>query len=212
LWHGMLGDLRGYKERMKKDGLELKGLRIQTFSDTIVISLLASDPARLVPLIGELAGLSVVAGFVRGLYLRGCISVGMIHRSGSMLLGPAVDEAAAWYTQGEMFGLYTAPSATFALERLIQQGKDISHWFVRWDIPLKRGGVLKSFVHNFPGRGPRESLVDGISFDGRAHFLDCLSRNPVSPEAYPKMANTLAFHDKVWSSNKKDAETTAHGQ
>jgi len=45
-----------------------------------------------------------------------------------MLIGPAMDEAAVWYTLADWMGLSLCPSASFGVEQLKEQGADVQIW------------------------------------------------------------------------------------
>ena len=107
-----------------KKYLDLGNLNIRAFSDTIILSLSRSvDKLKentSYPFDLNIATILIAplykAIIKEGIYLRGVISFGEFYISNSIIIGPAVEEAAEWYEKSEWFGVYTTPSATYGLK------------------------------------------------------------------------------------------------
>ena len=67
-----------------------------------------------------------INGILKGVYLRGVISIGKFYQSQNLIIGPAVDEAAEWYTNIEWIGVSAAPTAHFILEKLAEIGAKVA--------------------------------------------------------------------------------------
>jgi hypothetical protein len=145
----------------------------------------------------------------KGIYLRGVISIGRFEISKTIILGPAIDEAAEWYTKYDWFGISLTPAASYGLQKLIDKGFDqskISKIFVKYNIPMKSEiDAIKSFTLNWPyglvsfliSHGEKESF-------GRSMILERFSKSQIGVETYRKYKNTLAFWDYVMDDKNKD--------
>jgi hypothetical protein len=185
----------------KKESLDYN---IAAFSDTVIITLKCTeDPAAHVPLVAKIVSDAFFFALVKGIYFRGVIAIGKFYQSNTLVIGPAIDEAAEWYTQPEWMGVSTAPSASFGLLRLEDQKADISKWFVKYDIPSKVGPQKGEWALAWP----REALKNHESTQGklttRGLILDTFANRPISVAAAQKYKNTLAFFDFVTGSQKE---------
>jgi hypothetical protein len=113
------------------------------------------------------------------------------------VIGPAIDEAAEWYTQTEWMGVSAAPSASFGLSRLEDQKANISKWFVKYDIPAKGGPQKNEWALAWPREAKKESLMSEKNLTTRGLILDAFANRPISVAAASKYKNTLAFFDFV---------------
>jgi hypothetical protein len=174
---------------------------IAAFSDTVIITLKCTDdPAAHVPLVAKIVSDAFFFALIKGIYFRGVIAIGKFYQSNTLVIGPAIDEAAEWYTQAEWMGVSTAPSASFGLSRLEDQKADISKWFIKYDIPSK-GGVQKSeWALAWPRDAPKEFAEKDLTTRGL--ILDTFANRPVSVAAVQKYRNTLAFFDYVLGQGK----------
>ena len=75
----------------------------------------------------------ITNGIFKGVYLRGVISIGKFYQSPTIIIWPAVDEAAEWYTNIDWIGVSASPSAYFTIEKLIGLNEDVSKWFIKYD-------------------------------------------------------------------------------
>jgi hypothetical protein len=137
------------------------------------------------------------------------ISIGRFEISKTIILGPAIDEAAEWYTKYDWFGISLTPAASYGLQKLIDKGFDqskISKIFVKYNIPMKSEiDAIKSFTLNWPyglvsfliSHGEKESF-------GRSMILERFSKSQIGVETYRKYKNTLAFWDYVMDDKNKD--------
>jgi hypothetical protein len=182
---------------------EFLDYNIAAFSDTVIITLKCTDdPAAHVPLVAKIVSDAFFFALVKGIYFRGVIAIGKFHQSNTLVIGPAIDEAAEWYTQPEWMGVSTAPSASFGLSRLEDQKADISNWFVKYDIPSKAGFQKGEWALAWPRDAPKEYISEK-KLTTRGLILDAFANRPVSVAAVQKYKNTLAFFDYVMGQEKK---------
>jgi hypothetical protein len=176
---------------------------IAAFSDTVIITLKCTDdPAAHVPLVAKIVSDAFFFALVKGIYFRGVIAIGKFYQSNTLVIGPAIDEAAEWYTQPEWMGVSAAPSASFGLSRLEDQKADISKWFVKYDIPSKAGYQKGEWALAWPRDTPKE-FTSEKNLTTRGLILDAFANRPVSVAAAQKYKNTLAFFDYVIGQGKK---------
>ena len=189
------------------DRAECLDYNITAFSDTVIITLKClNDPAAHVPLVAKIVSDAFFFALVKGIYFRGVIAIGKFYQSNTLVIGPAIDEAAEWYTQPEWMGVSTAPSASFGLSRLEDQKADISKWFVKYDIPSKNGFQKDEWALAWPKNAPKDAINAEKNLTTRGLILDTFANRPVSVAAAQKYKNTLAFFDFVCAqenNNKK---------
>jgi hypothetical protein len=140
---------------------------------------------------------------LKGIYFRGVIAIGKFYQSKTLMIGPAIDEAAEWYTQPEWMGVSTAPSASFGLSRLEDQKADISKWFIKYDIPSKSGPQKAEWALAWPTNPPKDPLISEKNLTIRGLILDAFANRPISVTAAQKYKNTLAFFDYVVGQSSK---------
>lgn len=89
---------------------------VLSISDTIV--LLTSGPANhAVPVHGHICQQLVCESIRKGIPLRGATSFGQYFEpDGSIMVGPAIDEAAAWHEALDWFGVVMTPTAEYSWE------------------------------------------------------------------------------------------------
>jgi hypothetical protein len=202
-WEGVLKRLYESIKKSPKIGSvgdkpEALGYNIAAFSDTVIITLKCTDdPAAHVPLVAKIVSEPFFFALVNGIYLRGVIAIGKFYQSNTLVIGPAIDEAAEWYTQPEWMGVSTAPSASFGLSRLEDQKADISKWFVKYDIPAKGGPQKSEWALAWPREASKDPLNAGKNLTTRGLILNAFANRPISVAAAQKYKNTLAFFDYV---------------
>lgn len=201
-WENVLKRLQESIKKSPKSGSigdkpESLDYNISAFSDTVIITLKCKDdPAAHVPLVAKIVSEPFFYALVKGIYFRGVIAIGKFYLSDTLVIGPAIDEAAEWYTQPEWMGVSTAPSASFGLSRLEDQKADISKWFVKYDIPAKAGTQKNEWALAWPREAPKE-LISQKNLTTRGLILDAFANRPISVSAAQKYKNTLAFFDFV---------------
>jgi hypothetical protein len=175
---------------------------IIAFSDTIILAAACEDPVASIPLMAEIVCRPFILALMKSIYLRGVISLGKFHGSDRLMIGPAVDEAAEWYTQPDWIGVSAAPSAWFGINRLIDQGFNISEWFVKYDVPMKSGKEEDGWALAWPLQMPKETLEKTKNLTARTLILNAFASKPVGVAAASKYKNTLTYFDRVWDTSK----------
>jgi hypothetical protein len=170
---------------------------MKAFSDTVIIALRCNDdPASLIPLIAETVLKPFTEALMKGIFFRGVIAIGKFHLSDTLIIGPAVDEAADWYEQSDWIGISTTPSATFGLYRLEEQGARISA-LVRYNVPIKGGGQ-DDWAVAWPRELQKAALtISGNPLNARGQLLNIFAEKPIAVNAASKYRNTLRFFDFV---------------
>ena len=169
---------------------------VAAFSDTIILTVEGDDPPRFLPLLFTLIAIPFTKALMQEVFFRGVFSIGEFYRTQSLVVGPAVDEAAQWYEQPNWLGISAAPSAAFGIERLLEQGGDVSPWFARYDIPTREGAYRDGWALAWPKLMTNRPLSGRVITD-RGLLLEMFSRNPVGPDILPKFQHTIAFLDHV---------------
>lgn len=151
-------------------------VRVISISDTIVLLSGGEAPSAL-SAHGMICQQLIPESVRRGIPLRGATTYGQFFASdGSILVGPAVDEAAAWHEALDWIGVILAPSAEY-----------------RWP----PDGVWRKYSRApVKSLGPREMFaVDWSNSLGGIEELRKIFSNsgPMDPTVAPKYMNTLTF-------------------
>lgn len=205
-WSEILGVFdRSIKRIEHQAGSILKECHVTAFSDTVIVILSGSDPWTLIPLMAEVISRPFFAAILKGIYFRGVIAIGKFYLSRTLIIGPAVDEAAEWYTHPDWIGVSTAPSALYGIELLIDRGGDISEWFVRYNIPTK-SGTEDGWALAWPRQAPMEGSHEHEKITGRTLILNAFSSRPIDILSAGKYRNTLSFFDSVMEMDSKKSD------
>lgn len=106
----------------------------KSISDTIVLFTEANDDANeVIRLHADYCSFILAEALKREIPLRGAISFGHYDNNGNVMLGPAVDEAAAWHESTDWIGVILTPSA-----QLLLKAKDTGLVITYNDIPFKK--------------------------------------------------------------------------
>jgi hypothetical protein len=185
---------------------------IAFFSDTVIIT--ASVPHHeythaefFIPFACHLLVGPFLTALKNMIFFRGSISVGNFYQSAShidfdttLTVGPAVDEAAEYYTLPNWVGISTAPSATLAIEQC--NATDLSEkFFVRYDIPMKNGAEKNGFALAWPALenepAYNETMTKHRQYIEINMDVKKFINKPLAFSVYSKLRNTLAFHDYI---------------
>ncbi len=202
-WEDVLKRLNDSIKKSPKTGSigdrpESLNYNIAAFSDTVIITLKCKDdPAAHVPLVAKIVSDAFFFALIKGIYFRGVIAIGKFYQSNTLVIGPAIDEAAEWYTQPEWMGVSAAPSASFGLSRLEDQKANVTKWFVKYDIPAKTGPQKSEWALAWPREALKDPSIVGGLLTARGLILDTFANRPISVSAAAKYRNTLAFFDFV---------------
>ena len=183
------------------------------FSDTIIITASSQGnvlpPDLLIPFVAHLLVAPFLTALQNNIFFRGSISIGNFYEleygadniflSRRIALGPAIDEAAEYYTMPNWIGISTAPSASLAIE----QRTDVSlneMYFVKYDIPTKNASEHNGWALAWPNLDLPGGAFNDTGERCRRYIADKLSaeyviNKPLSISVYTKYRNTLDFYD-----------------
>lgn len=179
---------------------------LSAFSDTIIFTLTCKYHSG-IPWVARMITDPFLSALERGILLRGVISTGKFYKSDTLIIGPAIDEASEWYTLADWIGISTAPTASFALSKLEDDGTDLSNWFVRYNIPTKTGFLKNEWALAWPKESKRKFLSNKTNLT-RGSILETFSRYPISSLAISKYKNTIDFFDAVCNMNDSQKQET----
>lgn len=165
---------------------------VKAFSDTIMITY---DGINLEELMINMAG-HVMIPFCQaindGIYLRGVISIGDFYESESSLIGPAIDEAVAWYELGDWFGVFLTPSASYLTDTFNHKFlKDESAYLVKYNVPLKNKKEIETWALNWP-----HYLGLFSAKNSKQVLLNSFSKSTIFEDSYSKYQNSQKFFEK----------------
>lgn len=188
----LVGEIDGFARAVRTSAIpgfeEVKDLEIevQGISDTIALyTPVTGKPSRTIEYHVQLAAAVLLWGLTHRLPFRGAISLGkfLISRreKSTVMVGPAIDEVAAWYEAVDWIGCVVTPSCYF-------HHPDSTVSTIEYPVPLsgKRGSVSLACV-DWVNRAPKK-----IS---EAQLLKCFGRMQpmVTPDVAIKFSNTLKF-------------------
>lgn len=151
-------------ERGKNFEVEL--LRI---SDTIVF-FTSGSAQDAISIHCELCAWTLNNALKKGFPLRGAIGYGVYDHDESIMIGPAVDEAASWHESTDWIGVVLSPSVYFELERKLpkcaveyskipyKKGVKGTNWCVDWNYGNAENNY-KEICAAFSNRGPHMQEV-----------------------------------------------------
>ena len=210
-------------------------IEISTFSDTIIIAVYSDELDIEDAFIIQLSGLLLVPlirlAFKMELFLKGTISIGDFYirkkeNNKTIIVGPAITEAAESYTLSNWIGISTSPSASLTLEQ-DPQLNEFKSLVEILDISLERKNIsLNDSFHLIFNVFVRENIPrkNGIEKDGWAlawplfynnevlntDIENILQKNldykkfqtqPVTDNIYMKMKNTNEFYYRMIRNN-----------
>ncbi len=123
-----------------------KGLdaHVISLSDTIVVTLAGAEAKELLKVMTDCLAGPFFEAFSKGIFLRGAMSYGWFYQEDTRIIGPAIDEAAAWYEVTDWLGLSATPSVEQYLRILQAQGEELPEFLGEWLVPLADGSHKSS--------------------------------------------------------------------
>jgi hypothetical protein len=184
-----------------------------SFSDTLIFVIIGEEKICIETSILVVAELEAKS-FPRNILFRGAMSYGDVYydKKYNIFLGPAIDEAADWYDQGQIIGIYTAPSLNNFLDRNTDKVFDLpySTHSLKYSIKLKSGNDYDCWIpwwpftfamHLFNIRKikPKDDLSFVKTLRGNRDVIlkDAFIKRNTSE--YYKYKNTIRFYDFVIS-------------
>ena len=163
--------LRSTRCLLKGDGLIGRNMTFSAFSDTMFITVEERSYDKALLSFGGIMWQAIVHSIREDVPVRGCVSCGDYYRSrDNLFTGPAVDEAAAYYSLPQWIGISAAPSANSALSRAIPRPSHRNNRiYRRHDIPLKTSVEQDAWALNWPRQsededeeGTMEAIIEHI--------------------------------------------------
>jgi hypothetical protein len=158
--------------------------KVFSISDTIILltRALPCDAHDVLQVHGRLCEWLIPESIECGIPVRGATAYGSfsVNEKERIFLGPAIDEAAAWYDLGDWIGVFMAPTGKFMIER------DRTRLWKEWEVPLKNGRRERTLVVNWS-----ECL------DLRVLQRSFQQMAPITPDIVSKFSNTIDFVQNV---------------
>lgn len=170
---------------VNKDTVETE---VVSISDTIVLLSIAGDEFKdAIELHAIICSKIIEYALSKGIALRGAISYGEFNESDRIMVGPAIDEAAAWHESTDWIGVILTPSAHFYLGSI-----HLRSVITYKNIPFKRGtrGLNKCVCWDYRDRKQLNKL-----------FID---KGPHMQEIAPKYLNTIEFLNRDKKQDKSE--------
>jgi hypothetical protein len=180
------------------------------FGDTILMTLKITDSNEEYAVFEHLCfvlGEFINDSLKEGLLFRGSISIGDYVQNESIIMGPAVTDAATWYEQLDSIGAIFTPHATTVLKGMFLKAIQVtpSSEFTNWTNailefpPLKSGLELELFCLNWPLAAYTVfSLKSEIGINEiKIWMYDIFRKFPVPLGTEKKYKNTEQFFLKV---------------
>lgn len=170
--------VRTYNEKGRAKDVRYKDINIKvlSISDTIVF-LTDTEDRMALAFHAQLCSWLLKYAISKRIPLRGAISYGEFTESENIMLGPAIDEAAAWHESTDWIGVILTPSA-----RMYVRNEKIPYIIDNYDnIPFKKANKTLKHCVDWSFR-----IEDGL-------YDIFLEKGPHMPEVAPKYLNTLEF-------------------
>lgn len=205
--------VRGWSELLValQNRAKSEGIFIAAFSDTIIAykeSEHIYSSRSPIPEIARMASALFWDGLSKGIFLRGAISMGRFHQGSSMLIGPAVDDAAEWYEAANWMGVMLTPRTSYLVDKLHSRGEVPEVGVLRkFPVPIKDGVAEELWAVAWPilpvnkNSRPVEATIVGLD-ERRARVLEAFSMYPLGRRDVDKYRNTLRFFDIFATSEK----------
>jgi len=189
-----------------EDGCECPSPDIAVFGDTIILcwATKTEDIAiKIFPGVSLILQRIIAVGILRGILLRGAVSIGQYLGDGkSTILGPAISDAYSWSEEADWFGIILTPHFRLVLGYMLENdafGVKTDAWAVLYPVPL-HNKIKEFFVIAWPAHF-LSFPIPGGGLTTYAGLCKLLSTKPVPKGTESKYENTLAFFK--WYEKKK---------
>jgi hypothetical protein len=181
----------------------LSQVSFASFSDTIVITVDSDNIEDTLRKTSELLSSHIIESMLIDMPIRGCMSVGEFYRGEQLIIGPAIDEAAEYYTLPQWIGISASPSAHLLIERMYKRDPiGTSSFFQKFTIPLNKSVEQNAWAMNWVDIADQfvkdnSEIISGKKYD---QIPDAIYENL---EKYSdvgvslKWRNTLKFYEDV---------------
>ncbi len=146
----------------------------------------------------------IASGLRIGLKLRGALALGDFVKGKSIVVGPAIDDAATWYEEAQWVGCMLTPNTNDFLDRYYRglRAWSVEHHhkrfvaWTKWKVPLKDENHLDTYAVNWPWFLHRSDSGDfDLSREARGNFISLLDTLDTMRALPVHRTNTIAFHD-----------------
>lgn len=180
---------------------------IKSISDTIAIVTYGEANLSL-EFHAILAQTLITHSILKGIPVRGATSYGHFSIKDNIMVGPAVDEVAAWYEEANWIGVILTPSAYFKVNIHEFQVKSFEP-LVSYDVPMKKYGKINALCVNWPHFWSRATVKEGQHLQRKDLTETFVKSAPILPDVYLKFTNTLNFYDHYLIKNKVTLDQVA---
>ncbi len=178
-------------------------LEIYSFSDTIFVIYKCpieegKEPRLLIPIFAKVIAAAFSYALTKKLFLRGAISQGNFYQDENIFVGPAIDDAAAYFEKTDWIGVICTPSTSYASEFAILVGDSIikksNQYLIKYDVPMHNQVCENLYSINWPAwfNDLPDTSKPSMS---RAYLCGLISENPIPSQATSKYIHTLEFYD-----------------
>lgn len=214
-WNLLIKSLRALGEDLFNvdmgEDLKIKSWNIKAFSDTIIMTFEGKIFSYLLYVVAMNLMRPFNAGFFAGMRLRGCISYGTYYDSDTIMIGPAVDDAAEWYEKFDWIGVSLTPSTSKLHEKDLRDGEDfetiqneqldikselgydLPNLYIKYKIPMKKKKSKELFTLAWPNY-INITMKNPVDDDKQiSRVMGSFELYPIPPNAKSKETNTLFF-------------------
>lgn len=192
-------------EALVKKRLEKQKLNpiFRTFSDTIVIMIVTSEPKTALIELASCLHVPFITSMMIGMPLRGCITIGDFHHDKKLIIGPAIDEAAEYYTLPQWIGISASLSTNRKIEEIRKNEPDkIDQNFYKCTIPLKESVEQNAWALKWADISDEVILEDYMKlihgkYDNTIQGMKEESEKADELSAALKWRNTLKFYELI---------------
>jgi len=171
------------------------------FGDTLLFAWdISSDanPYRFLPLWAEWIRSSILAGIGHNLLFRGAFTIGEYiidfdhENNKTVLVGPAIADVASWYEEADWIGIIATPTCNNHISAIESKVSNIEAWFVKYDVPIKKGILKDNWVVSWPAQmlinSNAKEIEESISF-----YYDLIRQYTIPKGTESKYFNTEIF-------------------
>ena len=197
-WDYIIDDFKEFKNLNNEDVKSTGKSKVVSFSDTVIITYVGDedDELQLLNDMGLHLSLPFCNALLNGIFFRGIINKGKFKQTNRMIIGPAVDEAMAWYDRHDWIGIALAPSASFMLDAFENERGKI-RWFTHYDVPFKNGIDKNTWVLAWPKFLKDTYELQQTKQNPKSALLNAFHKYPIGPDSISKYKNTVEFYDTI---------------
>ncbi len=159
-------------------------IEIISISDTIAIGS-TGNPLKTLQAHAFIANSIIITCISKSLFIRGATSYGDFLINDNIMIGPAVDEVAAWYDKANWIGIFQTPSALYQLDLSEYEYPQL---LIEYEVFIKEYGKFKTHCNNWA-----RWFVEAKKRSEKDLLKEFINSGPILPDVAMKYANTLDF-------------------